>query len=223
MLLLDVRVGITQKYEEKLNDWYYTHIPRLMSVPGYLSGRRYVSLRGERQYVALYEIRSEECVPLLLGDDHSLRHPLTLSEWKTWDKELEPIMEYSDIGLYESTAQAIPILHADYPIVRLAFDPEETLLAQLRAMTIEAAESPEVKAIAELSASDHRLAQWLETSPRALFIFECGSERAALDIAEGRNSMGKRLKDLVTDSTTVPGSECLAYRQVARHWPWFKL
>jgi len=90
-LLLDVRVEIVPEKERALNDWYYHHVPRLVSVPGYESGRRYVAMTPGPRYAALYEIRDDSYVASLVGEDHSLRHPLTLSEWVEWDRNLAPI------------------------------------------------------------------------------------------------------------------------------------
>lgn len=45
--------------EDDLNRWYAEeHFPDRLAMPGWLRGRRYVSLEGEHKYVALYELES---------------------------------------------------------------------------------------------------------------------------------------------------------------------
>ena len=223
MLLLDVRVGIGKEYETKLNEWYYTHIPRLMSVPGYVSGRRYVSLGEGPQFAALYEIGDSRDVARLVGDDHYQRHPLTLSEWNSWEEELEPVMDYSDIGLYESKAGVAPILHADYPIVRCAFELGDASPQELAELANEIVGYADVEAVVALSASGHERAQWLQTAPGQVLIVECASEGIAINIASGHTPPGERLKAFMQTLETDQEPTSVAYRQVARHWPWFKL
>lgn len=46
-------------FEEEFNAWYDTeHLPQRMAVPGFESGRRYVSIRGAPRYLALYDMTS---------------------------------------------------------------------------------------------------------------------------------------------------------------------
>jgi len=43
--------------EEEFNDWYDTdHIPELLGVPGFETGRRFVCLDGWPRYLALYDL-----------------------------------------------------------------------------------------------------------------------------------------------------------------------
>ena len=55
--LLGVWMDAAPEREEDLNRWYAEeHFPDRLSMPGWLRGRRYVSLEGEHKYVALYEL-----------------------------------------------------------------------------------------------------------------------------------------------------------------------
>lgn len=45
--------------EDEFNAWYNTeHLPALLSVPGFLTARRFRAVEGEPKYVALYDVTS---------------------------------------------------------------------------------------------------------------------------------------------------------------------
>jgi hypothetical protein len=55
--LLGVWMDPAPEREDDLNRWYAEeHLPDRLSMPGWLSARRYVSLEGEHKYVALYDL-----------------------------------------------------------------------------------------------------------------------------------------------------------------------
>jgi hypothetical protein len=55
--LLGVWMDPTPDREDDLNRWYAEeHFPDRLAMPGWLRGRRYVSLEGEHKYVALYDL-----------------------------------------------------------------------------------------------------------------------------------------------------------------------
>src|SRR5690606_8933757 len=55
--LLGVWMDPEPEREEDLNRWYAEeHFADRMAMPGWLRGRRYVSLEGAHKYVALYEL-----------------------------------------------------------------------------------------------------------------------------------------------------------------------
>ncbi len=59
--LLFVTTDPEPGWEDDFQAWYNTeHVPSLLGVPGFVSGRRYVALEGEPQYLALYEVESPE-------------------------------------------------------------------------------------------------------------------------------------------------------------------
>jgi hypothetical protein len=224
MLLLDVRVDIPPEHESTLNEWYYTHIPRLLSVPGYMSGRRYHALSSAPRYAALYEIQSASHVPVLVGDDPTVRHPLTTSEWESWDTLLAPYMTHGSINLYEPVSKAqVPILHGDFPIVEFRFDlpaadadafvehlvgeclPELTLRSDVRGATF-------------LTASLHPSAKWLRTAPSALLLVECAGAASARTLVADRSETLHWIEHEVAGRV-----ERTAYSLIARHWPWLKI
>ena len=62
-LIMEVRVDIDLESESEFNEWYNNvHIPAIVNCPGFISGRRYRSIRGEPMYLALYEIESVEAL-----------------------------------------------------------------------------------------------------------------------------------------------------------------
>lgn len=62
-LIMEVRVDMDPEKENEFNDWYNNvHIPGIVNCPGFISGRRYRSVRGEPRYMALYEIESVEAL-----------------------------------------------------------------------------------------------------------------------------------------------------------------
>ena len=116
-LLFIVQTNVAPEGEDDFNDWYNDHIPHLLKVRGYLWGQRYVAMRGDRKYIAVYQIESADYFDYLLGPDHSKRHPITLAEWEKWDR-----LPLSDIRIcvYEQisgTPLAAPFLRSDRPIV----------------------------------------------------------------------------------------------------------
>lgn len=59
--LLVVWTDIPAEVEAEFNQWYDTeHIPQLLNeVPGFLAGRRYVSVEGKPKYITIYDLADE--------------------------------------------------------------------------------------------------------------------------------------------------------------------
>jgi hypothetical protein len=58
--LLVVWTDIAPEYEVEFNDWYdKEHIPQLLGVPGFQTGRRYQAVEGKPKYIALYQLADE--------------------------------------------------------------------------------------------------------------------------------------------------------------------
>ena len=128
MLLLDVQVDIDPAKEETLNEWYYAHVPRLLSVPGYQSGRRYMALTPGPRYLALYEIKNQSYLPSLLGRDASLRDVKTLSEWARWDSDLVPHMSHCKTNVYCPRQEAsAPLISFDTAIVTIRMEKPQSI------------------------------------------------------------------------------------------------
>lgn len=58
--LLLVMQDVMAEREEEYHAWYNTeHLPSLLSVPGFLRGRRFLALEGSPKYLALYDLKDE--------------------------------------------------------------------------------------------------------------------------------------------------------------------
>ena len=59
-ILMEVRVNISPDKEQEFNHWYNNvHVPEILAVPGFMSGRRFQRISGDEiKYMALYELES---------------------------------------------------------------------------------------------------------------------------------------------------------------------
>jgi hypothetical protein len=75
--LLLVMIDIDPEHEDEFNRWYNEeHLPERLACPGFLSGRRFVSVEGTPKYLALYDLDS----PAVLQSD-AYRKIFGPSEW----------------------------------------------------------------------------------------------------------------------------------------------
>jgi hypothetical protein len=223
MLLLDVQVDIDPSKEALLNEWYHAHVPRLLSVPGYDSGRRYAAMTPGPRYLALYEIRSESYLPSLLGSDKSLRHELTLSEWARWDRDLVPHMSHCKTNVYKARDDlCLPLIRADSAIVMIRLDEHDADRERTRRIVGDAigkllVADAEVLGVRLLERAREDAIVWLDTSPELLLLAECAGPRAARSLAVGKGTARAFLQSLVTVGGVEP--RATAYQIIARHWP----
>ncbi len=98
-LLLAVSADVEAEHEGGFNEWYYSHVPRLLRVPGYCWGRRYKSVIREHSYLALYEISSRKWLAELLGPDTGKRPEIVNSEFALWNN-LQSLSAVS-VNVYE--------------------------------------------------------------------------------------------------------------------------
>ena len=59
-ILMEIRVNIAPEKEQEFNQWYNNvHVPEIVAVPGFISGRRFQRVSGDEiKYMALYELES---------------------------------------------------------------------------------------------------------------------------------------------------------------------
>ena len=72
-VLMMIKSTVATAEEEAFNRWYDNdHIPQVMSYPGTVSARRYKTLlsNDQYQYMALYELDSEETFAAFQKSDH---------------------------------------------------------------------------------------------------------------------------------------------------------
>ncbi len=92
--LLAVWTDIAPEAEREFNEWYDSeHIPQLLGVPGFLSGRRYQAVEGEPKYLALYDLSDAE----VLKSDAFRQVRETPTEWT---KKMLPLFRNTAIGTY---------------------------------------------------------------------------------------------------------------------------
>lgn len=114
--LLAVWTDIAPEAEREFNDWYNTeHIPQLLGIPGFLSGRRYQAVEGEPRYLALYELTNVE----VLKSDAFRQVRESPTEWS---KKIIPLFRNTAIGAYRQlfACRNYPIQEAEFVLtVRL--------------------------------------------------------------------------------------------------------
>lgn len=84
--LLIVRSNVVPAREEEYNRWYNdVHLRDMLSVPGVLTARRYVSLLDEPKYAAVYELEGEDVLTTeaYLTVPHGRRDGGLPSKWGT--------------------------------------------------------------------------------------------------------------------------------------------
>jgi hypothetical protein len=114
--LLAVWTDIAPEAEREFNDWYNSeHIPQLLGVPGFLTGRRYQAVEGEPKYLALYELANIE----VLKSDAFRQVRESPTEWS---KKMIPLFRNTAIGEYRTifSCSNYPIQEAEFVLtVRL--------------------------------------------------------------------------------------------------------
>lgn len=59
--LLLVMIDVDPAYEADFHRWYNEeHLPERLDCPGFLSGRRFLSVEGSPKYLALYDLENPE-------------------------------------------------------------------------------------------------------------------------------------------------------------------
>jgi hypothetical protein len=93
--LLAVWTDIAPEAEAEFNEWYNKeHIPQLLDVPGFLTGRRYQAVEGKPRYIALYELSS---VDVLKGDAFRQVREMPTE----WTKKMRPLFRNTAVAAYE--------------------------------------------------------------------------------------------------------------------------
>ena len=85
-LLLLVQANIAPQHEERFNSWYYHHVPKLLEIAGWQWGRRYVGVKGDIKYLALYSVASMDAMIKVMASDPALKSPLAIDERRRFDE-----------------------------------------------------------------------------------------------------------------------------------------
>jgi len=84
-LLLLVQANIAAEHEDAFNSWYYHHVPKLLEIPGWQWGRRYVGVKGDTKYLALYSVATMDAMVQVMATDPSLKDPSAVEERRLFD------------------------------------------------------------------------------------------------------------------------------------------
>ena len=84
-LLLLVQANIAAEHEDAFNSWYYHHVPKLLEIPGWQWGRRYVGVKGDTKYLALYSVATMDAMVQVMAADPSLKDPRAIEERRLFD------------------------------------------------------------------------------------------------------------------------------------------
>jgi hypothetical protein len=171
--LLGVWMDPTPEREDDLNRWYAEeHFPDRLAMPGWLRGRRYVSLEGAHKYVALYELED-------LGALTSATYREAMANSTPWTRRVVDNLRSftrTEYELLQSIGES-PSGGAPYALfVRLETDPEHD--KELNNWY----EQEHLPAIAGvpgcLSARRYRMTAGTPESPKYLMIYEATSREA---------------------------------------------
>ncbi len=83
--LLLVQANIAPEHEDAFNSWYYHHVPKLLEIPGWLWGWRYVSVRGPIKYLALYSVADMDAMSLVFAANNADKDPRAIDERALFD------------------------------------------------------------------------------------------------------------------------------------------
>lgn len=68
--LLIVQMDMAPEKEEEFNKWYNKkHIPDILRIKGFVSGKRYVAAKGSPKYLAVYEFENAEVIKTAMKDE----------------------------------------------------------------------------------------------------------------------------------------------------------
>ena len=84
-LLLPVHVHIAPERADRLNRWYYHHVPKLLEIPGWLWGKRYLNVKGSPKYLALYAVENMDQMDRVMASDPDLKDPRAIDERTRFD------------------------------------------------------------------------------------------------------------------------------------------
>jgi hypothetical protein len=126
-LLLLVQANITPEQEDDFNSWYYHHVPKLLEIPGWQWGRRYVCVKGETKYLALYSVTDMEAMAQVMAADAALKDPRAIDERNRFDAITGKYDVVSNVYEQVSGAQlGNPFLRDDHWLSVVMADVAET-------------------------------------------------------------------------------------------------
>ena len=229
-LLLTVQANVAPEHERAFNEWYHTHVPRLLEVPGYRWGRRYVGVVGSVRYLAIYEIADRSWLPRLLGPDRSVRPEIVNSEFANWEK-LSGLSDTA-INVYEQI-YGLPftptLMDRDYLLSMVTAGCRPEVEQEFNDWYSNSHVPNLLKVPGYISGMRFRLVEdpaleHLQMRPRYLALYEIHSLESVPRIADSA-TMNPEARAEFQNYQTV-GAPMLAgdlgwniYRPIAKHWP----
>ena len=83
--LLLVQANITPEQENAFNSWYYHHVPKLLEIPGWQWGRRYLNVKGDTKYLALYSVATMDDMAKVKDANDALKDSRAIDERMRFD------------------------------------------------------------------------------------------------------------------------------------------
>lgn len=230
-LLLLVQANVAPAHEEAFNAWYYHHVPKLLEIPGFNWGRRYVGVRGEAHYLALYELADADALVRLYGPEG--RDPRAIAEREKFDA-LQGLSDVrSNVYVQRSgTHLGHPLLTEDRPISLVMCDcvvPEQEDAFNAwydHSHVPNLTRVPGYASGARFQLYEHPALQGRDPAtwgPKYLALYELDSLDAIAGMADpGRMSAPARAELARWQEFGAPLVDNMSwniYRPIAKHWP----
>lgn len=229
-LLLAVQANVAPEEEAAFNDWYATHVPHLLQVPGYLWGRRYQAVFGSIRYLALYAIADRSWLPALLGAETNRRPAIVNAEFERFGR-LRGLRDVT-INVYEQISGppfAPLLLERDYCLSLVQMEPRPETEAEFNRW-YDASHVPALLRVpGYVSGMRFRLVDapelaWLNMRPRYLALYEIWDEASVPRIAVPEQMSPEARAELANFQAQglplVQGEvRWNVYAPLAKHWP----
>ncbi len=229
-LLLMVRVTCAPEHLEAFNLWYNSHLPNLLRIPGYLWAQRYVGLDDDNRFTALYGVRSQDDLPVLLQRDGPDLHPVAAKEFAVW----QGLQGLSDrlSNVYEQISGAPlrePLLLSDRPLSIVTADVDPAHEAQWDRWYTEShvpnlLKVPGYVMAGRFRALDHPALARVNTGPKYLALYECEGEEVLPSLRRGEKQHPEARAELERWQTTglphVSNFGWGFHRLISKHFKW---
>ena len=231
-LLLMVQVSCAPDNREPFNQWYNNHVPNLLKLAGFQWGQRYTSITESDRFTALYGVRSEDDIPVMLGRNTSEFHPITRAELDGFHR-LEGISNRL-FNVYEQVAGTPlgdPLLHGDYPISTVTADVDPNEEDDWNRWYNES-HFPNVLAVpgyvsgGRFRAIDHPALEGVNTGPRDLALYEVENEKVIPSLGD-ESLMCKEARDEIGNwrhygLPRVSNVSWAFHTMISKHFKWME-
>ena len=229
-LLLMVQLTCAPDKLDSFNQWYNSHVPNLLRIPGVQWGQRYVGITEPNRFTALYGVRSEDDVPAVLGRHTPQFHPMARSELDGFER-LEGLSNRL-LNLYEQVAGTPlrdSLLNEDRPISTVTADVDPNEESDWNRWYNES-HFPNVLAVpgyvmgGRFRAIDHSGLDGVSTGPRYLALYEAESEAVVPSLRE-ESQMSPEARDEIENwkrygLPRVSNMSWGFYKMISKHFKW---